>query len=390
MKQIPEALLAKLWRARAARRRSLTTQDGAKLRVLYPGRPSTAAGPDFRDAVLELPGKGVFKGDVEIHVRQRDWRGHGHHLDPNYDGVVLHAALKTNASEDTPRACGGTVPIVSLEPLLDGRSCARPAADPWTRLARRGFRKPASAEEMGRLLDRAGDQRFLTRARGLGRRLAREEPCQVLYEALLETLGYSRNRKAFRELARRVPYQEVRELALNGTPAERRRLVTGAMLRGCEGLEWHTFRVRPSNHPHRRVVGAAVLVCRYLDKGLVEGLEQPVRHCSWRALVGAIETRGDDGGALVGRGRAGDAAVNVVLPFFHARGRLRRDASLRDASLKLYRDSPPLQENELTREMQYLILPPGWKGLACSAGRQQGLIHLYRLLTWAEDGRSSS
>jgi len=390
LRQVPEALLAKLWRARAARRRSLTTQDGGRLRVLYPGRPSADAGPDFRDALLLVQGRGVTKGDVEVHVRQRDWHGHGHHLDPNYDGVVLHAALKTDGSKDTPLACGSRVPVVSLKALLDGRRWARPVADPWTLLARHGFRRPTSAEEMGRLLDRAGDQRFLIRAQALGRWLAWEEPCQVLYEALLETLGYSRNRKAFRELARTVPYREVRELALRRAPTERRRLVTGVMLRGCEGLEWHTFRVRPCNHPRRRVVGAALLVCRHLEKGLVEGLEEHVRHRSWRALLQGIEARGDDGRALVGRGRAGDAAVNVVLPFFYARGRLCGAVSLRDASLKLYRDFPPLQENELTREMQYLILPPAWKRLASSARRQQGLIHLYRLLTCAEDGPSSS
>jgi len=36
---------------------------------------------------------------------------------------------------------------------------------------------------------------------------------------------------------------------------------------------WHTFRVRPANHPARRVAGRAHLVDRYLDFGLETGLE---------------------------------------------------------------------------------------------------------------------
>jgi hypothetical protein len=74
-------------------------------------------------------------------------------------------------------------------------------------------------------------------------------------------------------------------------------------------------------------------------------------------------------------------ALNAVLPFFHARGRLDRDPSLRDTSLLIYRAAPRLQENELTHEMRRLLVPSGWEGQVNSARRQQGLIHLYQLLT---------
>ena len=36
------------------------------------GRPDHPAGPDFRDALLEVEWVGLVQGDVEIHVRQRD------------------------------------------------------------------------------------------------------------------------------------------------------------------------------------------------------------------------------------------------------------------------------------------------------------------------------
>ena len=377
LRQIPESLLAKLWQARAARHRHFTTLDGRRVRVLYPGRLSSAAGPDFRDALIRISGGGLVKGDVEIHRRQRDWRNHGHHQDPNYDGVVLHAALKTDEAAGTLLASGESSPVVSLESLLDKGKCDGPGIEPWKLLARHGYRRPKDADGLGRLLDRAGDQRFIQKARRLGS----GEPCQVLYEALMEALGYSRNREPFRELARRLPYARLQALAGSYDATERLNMISKALLRASEGLRWHTFRIRPSNHPHRRLLGAVRLLARHIPSGLLEGLACAVRNGSWRAVLDGLEVRDAEGKSLIGRGRASDMALNAVLPFFHARGHLNKDPSLRDVSFLIYRAAPRLQENELTHEMRRLLVPSGWEGQINSARRQQGLIHLYRLLT---------
>ena len=95
---------------------------------------------------------------------------------------------------------------------------------------------------------------------------------------------------------------------------------------------------------------------------------------------------------LIGPARAGDIAVNVVLPHVHARGRVTRDAALSRAALHLYRSWPALQDNEVTREMEARLAEarlsaPGSQGDALdpheaaqqlrSARRQQGLMELY-------------
>ena len=92
-----EAALSTLWRRAHTLSEGLVTRDGRRWHVVYPGRPADGAGPDFRDAVFaDQDGELVF-GDVEIHLDQRDWRTHGHHLDPAYDGVVLHVVLDPGA-----------------------------------------------------------------------------------------------------------------------------------------------------------------------------------------------------------------------------------------------------------------------------------------------------
>ena len=167
---ITEKQLARLWQRRAARSRALRTERGNRIRVLYPGRPGVTAGPDFRDALLLVENQGLVQGDVEVHLRQHDWRSHGHHEDPNYNGVALHVALETTGAHSST-ASGGKPPLVALRALLDDP----PAEDSpdevrdhlWRLLEGQGYRRPDTAERMAALLNRAGDERFLSRSRVL-------------------------------------------------------------------------------------------------------------------------------------------------------------------------------------------------------------------------------
>ena len=119
----------------------------------------------------------------------------------------------------------------------------------------------------------------------------------------MDALGYASNRKPFRDLARRVPITSL--VRLRREPPTTRLLALKALLIGAAGLmthvkpdeearrlkrlrkhlhgptamsqnRWRLFRVRPANHPVTRIAGAAHLVERYMEKGLVRGLEQAV------------------------------------------------------------------------------------------------------------------
>jgi hypothetical protein len=140
---IPERLLARLWQKRAARQAEFRTSGGRRVRVLYLGRAGTATGPDFRNALLEIEGAGLVQGDVEIHLRQQDWEAHGHHNDPNYNGVELHAALEV-APATTHLQSGQQAPVVSLAPLLAGTDSPVAALESrlWRFLEHRGYSRP--------------------------------------------------------------------------------------------------------------------------------------------------------------------------------------------------------------------------------------------------------
>ncbi len=67
------------------------TKDN-RLRGIYAGQLNRFCGPDFQGAEFELDGT-IYRGDVEIHLRTNDWYNHHHHLDNNYDHVLLHLVL---------------------------------------------------------------------------------------------------------------------------------------------------------------------------------------------------------------------------------------------------------------------------------------------------------
>ena len=395
-KRIPESLLAKLRKERAVRQTELRTEAGRRVRVVYPGRSGVTAGPDFRDALLEVEGVGLVRGDVELHIKQSDWNTHGHGRDLNYNGVVVHGALEVSSAE-TRLQSGSLVPVMDLKSLLTEVSQEGPKLDLWQVLSRKGFSRPATLADAEKTLEMAGDQRFYSKARWLAACLRLYGPDQALYQALMEGLGYSSNRRPFMRLAALAPLHAVTEAAKELPPGDRVAAI-GGWLTACSGLdrpsvvrpkgfgpamdrrEWHLFRVRPTNHPRRRILGAAVLLARFLEQGLAAGLREEVLRSRPAGLTGALCAQSGTGPAYVGRGRAIDLAVNAVLPFMHAWEGLEPHGGGTGGPGALYARYPLLSDNELTREMAAQLLPAGWLGAVSNARWQQGLLHLSDLL----------
>ena len=400
---ITEKQLARLWERRAARHHAFHTEAGARIRVLYPGRPGVTAGPDFRDALLMVEGHGLVQGDVEVHLRQRDWKSHGHHNDPNYNGVVLHVALESDP-EPSRTDAGGAPPVVNLQALLtdspdgdDNHETVRNQL--WQSLAQHGYRRPESPEQMAALLNRAGDQRFLSHSKRFQMLMSAQSPEQTLWESICDALGYRHNRHPFLMLATAAPYALLSHSALQLSEPQRESELTQWLL-SLAGFEngpvpsglgpplepktWRLFRVRPPNHPRRRILGAAALVARFADAGLIAAVESAAVPGDPKILTQTLTVMArDDKPAPIGPARARDIAVNIALPFLHGYSTLSDDHSEAAKMLELYRRYGPLSDNEITRELATALQEPGWGRIANNSRRQQGLIHLQRLLAGA-------
>lgn len=379
---LSERDLARLWEGQRFPPEALATTGGEPLRVVFRGRPGRGPGPDFRDALIRAPGR-VLRGDVELHVRASDFRRHGHHRDRAYDGVALHLVFWADEPGGARLASGRSVTEAALAPWLERRSAeirgwlARPVL--WEEPCRSA---PArlGGETIASVLERLGDLRFRARARQMRRDLARDDPEDVLYRALMEGLGYGGNREAFRTLAERLPWRALRP-ALLRLPRERRQsLALAALERAAASpppLPWRTAGLRPGNHPARRLDAAAGLVARYAEAGLVDGLANCLPKDARNAVATLVVRR--RGRALLGRGRALELLTNAVLPFLATGGGERRERALR-----VYRS---LGRPAAYGSVRHLDEAVGG-AVGVDARRQQGMLFLLR--NYCSRGRCGS
>ncbi len=414
---IPELTLAKVWQAQWLVPGPWRTTDGRALAVRYRGRWSAGFGPDFADARIVLDGREI-NGAVEIHRRAADWWAHGHHLDAAYNAVALHVILEDDGTVCRTRE-GRTLPTLALAPLLAGSLAAFPAGSaPLGGLGdtpcARDFLTTGAADLL-RVLGRAGDERLALKAAAMEARFAAVPPGDVLYAALLDALGYSANRAPMATLAAVLPLRDLERSVLQ-SPIEQREAIAAALLLGAGGFldalpgfvpggdglrdmwrltgrraalspaDWETARVRPANHPARRLLALAALLANggaaegliaiclasllaYPDEPrlIVRALRQTLRPPS-RLIAGDASPIGAD--------RAGEIAVNVVLPFALVYGLRTENEPLVTAAERAWDAYPATRGNSVTRAMAEQLGGPG--GLRVRTGRlQQGLIAVY-------------
>ena len=91
----------------------------------------------------------------------------------------------------------------SIGDLLDERKESQETATNDCRVTG----KTLKIERVQSVLDDLGQERLLGKADAMRNMLDRVDFEQLLYEDIMEALGYAKNRKPFRELAQRVPFR---------------------------------------------------------------------------------------------------------------------------------------------------------------------------------------
>lgn len=412
---LTEAQLTALWHGRRFPDGALVTRAGVPVNVIFQGRAGRGPGPDFRGAVIAGPSGAPVRGDVELHVRSSSFRAHGHHADAAYRDVILHIVFDDDTGEDTALPGGGTAPVVALAPWV-----ARRAGELQRWLERPLlWREPChdavmrmGVEVAGTALDTEGDRRFDTKAARARETVRAAGLDQALYEGLLEALGYGGNAPRMLALARAVPWRQLREHAHGEQIRMEALLLGGAGLlpsqRGHRGpaephvdaLEraygrsrlpslapgtWKLWGVRPENGPGRRVAAAAALLARLREPAALLSIADAttVNEATAPLLISANGywlTHHDLCAdpcrlppALVGRSRALEVIVNVVLPVACASG----DAALAAKARALFARLPRPAVYGATKFIEAALASEGIR-LPVNARRAQGLLELQR------------
>jgi hypothetical protein len=368
---VDERRVEHVWERQAFDRSAL---DDLGLTVIFRGLPSDAGGPDYQQAVLAEAGRSVLTGDVEFHVLTSDWYRHGHHRDARYNRVALHVVWRDDLGI-TERADGASVTILAVGAHVSEDVMTDPVERSAGLLPHpcvASF-KAISTASLRAAIRELGLVRFQERADAFSADVSVQGADQVVYTGLMEALGYASNRDVFRALADAVPFAWLGALAPE---------LRGPALLDAAGLgppcvvppparlpagSWRLARIRPTNHPARRLEGIAELL-QALGSSPAESLARAVHRARSPAEVRRLMMTRD---GLIGAGRASEVAISVVLPFVSGLPGSRESAE------RLFLRFPPAPSNRWTRVMQSMFAEAGHDLSPGSAAEHQGMHHLY-------------
>ena len=448
------------------------------MKVIEVGTLNLDGGADFSEAKIKV-GTTTYVGDVEIHRSVADWFSHQHQNDPRYNRVILHVVLERGSKRaDTISLSGRTIPVLVLsdflsesiqsiwqKTILDERArrsetikCCHKNTSVSDKVLEAWLKKLATERlelKLRKFEERLKDLAYeelmavwehprtygeppvegfpeeipppvpeLTQ-RDFSRRELWE---QVLYEGLMEGLGYSKNREPFLRLARTVTLRRLRDAHLVNDEHKRAALlfaIAGLLpriksmkdraskeyVRGLirawnemrssirmgkmQASDWQFFPTRPGNFPTLRISAANTLLSRILQEDLFRLIIQTLKSIDdpeeSRRILTPLLSAGADGFwqhhydfdqptkrtmVALGISRINDLLVNTVVPLTLLYARIFKDGQVRERTLRFYEQFPPLEENGITRLMQKQLLRN--KVSLDAAGKQQGLIQLYK------------
>jgi len=401
-----------LWQHRLTVSRELLDSENRPMKVVYPGRPNSGAGADFCDAVVYTGGL-LRQGCIEVHTQSANWRAHGHHLDPAYNRVILHVALEANGTAQTFLQNGQVVPTVILGQSV---STAQTASTQSCLYPCQSFTRYHGKTALLDHLTSAGLQRFYLKAAGFHGD-SPVEFAENFFQAFMEALGYAQNKEPFRQLARLMPLKTLEnfvrqlpteeETALNllhslllgkagllfancaarQLPASRLKALqhiwhaSGLQPALCD-RDWILCRVRPGNHPIRRLLALGYLILRYRARGLFGSLLVAIRSLPVSRTAASLEqlftVNLASETALLGGERAAEIVVNVFLPAVFAWSISQGNCEAADKILDYYRHYPRLPVNSLVHHMLGQLSLSGHD--INGACQQQGLIHIFQTM----------
>ncbi len=480
---IHERFLRHIWKKQYLAA-NLQTADGKTLKVLDVGRLNPDGGPDFCDVKIKIDGI-TYSGDVEIHRTVFEWLQHQHQEDPRYNKVILHVVLESLSNAPATFVNSGRqIPILVLSQFLsdsihtiwqkailderakksesircftENNTLTSEVIDHWLvklaierlELKLRRFDERLKQLAIERCLSLRERQRPYGKLPSEGEHDEIPSPIpellqkdfsnkelweQLLYEGIMEGLGYSKNQESFVRLARCLTLKEISNYQLaidysileallfgvsgllpknsNLEEKEARIYVRGIKKRWKElrpqyhgeilhPADWQFFPTRPSNFPTIRIVAACLIIKEFLVNDLfrrtIQTLKSNISAAEkenkliqflriettdfWNRHYNFDKTASTNVTAL-GDSRIKEIIINAILPIALLYARIFKDKTVREGALDVYQSLPASENNSIIRLMEKQLLKG--KMLLKNVSRQQAVIQLYKFYC-AED-----
>jgi len=260
---------------------SMKLTDGKNFKLIYQGDyNANESGPDFLNAKIEIEGI-IWSGNVEIHVKSKDWYAHNHHFDNAYDSVILHVVYQYNGDVKI----GETIlPVLEIKDYIDMNHYRR-----FEKLlkAKKTILCGSALMEFPSIYfiemkERALVQRLSRKTNNLFQTVHSTDPKNVLYFLIARAMGTKVNQFPFEELTYRLPLSIIKQMKKK-RQAQAICLASGLFIPESENdvlistrlnqngtfdnrvfkSAWKQGGVRPSNHPYKRIVQFAYIIQKF-------------------------------------------------------------------------------------------------------------------------------
>ncbi len=473
MGPFPEHLLRKIWQEQTFARAHLRTSDGKPVTILSAGMFNADGGPDYLDARVRI-GNITYRGDIELHSDSAEWHTHSHDSDPHYNRVILHVVMTTNDLAAPARtATRRAIPLLVLHPYLDEsartvwmKSVSDERGERLQAIKCRDRNDSIPTDVIASWISSLAAERLELKVRRFEERLKQlvderrsiiREPYpryygnpdeipppkkeytqrdfinkriweQLLFEGIMEGMGYSKNREPFLALAQSMQLNILRVHGLTDSqtmmsllfgaagllPSTRilKEKETRAYVRQLRGMwkgarrtfrgtvlheaDWLFFRLRPSNFPTARLAAMCFLLPSLFGEQAFRRLisifkaETTSAREQGQSLRALFTFKPDDywnhhyhfkgvagrSGITIGPDRVNDILINAVLPTVLLYARIFKDHSVRTNARATLATLVPSQNNSITRMMSEQLFKN--KIRIASALQQQGAIQLYK------------
>lgn len=401
-----EAFLHFIWKFQQFNSRDLKTDTGQKISVHHPGYSNSDAGPDFKNAKIEI-GEIIWNGDVEIHVHAKDWNRHKHQNDASYDSVILHVVWKNDAS--IQRNDNTIIPALEIKNLVDRQLILKyhQLIQPGDDILCNKFLGKVKPITILSTMDKALAQRLEARSEKIFREIALtgNDWEEIAWRRLCDAFGFKTNSFAFAELAKSLPVKILRKESQSRKTIEALLFGQAGFLdeelddayfqelkkeydfkrkkyqleRRLDKHQWKFLRLRPANFPTIRIAQLAALVASrpnlfsfFINYATIPELKKDMKVVQsdyWLHHYNfGLQTDSEPG--KLGVKSIENILINAVAPILFAYGIHKDQESLKEKSIQLLL-SVSSEKNSITKKWSETGLK------IKSAFDSQALIEIY-------------
>ncbi len=357
-----EIYLHYLWKYKLIPFHKMLLTTGENFKIVYQGDYNAyESGPDFLNAKVEIDGL-LWVGNVELHVRSKDWFLHNHHIDHAYDSVILHVVYEENGNV---LLNGCALPTLELKPIIDVHHYNKYVGlfkNKHTILCSTQIRNVHPIYLIS-LQEKALFQRLSRKTENVLLLTGSKEANQVLYFLLARAFGTKINQLPFEELTQRLPlsllkkqnkqHQQALVQFTSGIfSSDFSKTIKSIASNGIvKKSSWKFCGTRPGNSPVVRIQQFSAIV-REFDfetSFLYLSKEQLLEH--WMLLLSRIvDVKGEfDKVPNLSKSFKEQIIINCFVPFLFWYGQMSSDEQLIEKSMEILRLLPPEQNSILDK-----------------------------------------